>query len=97
MAELLDIPPAPRGVAKVEVTLEADVDGLVHLSAQELRTETQVKATITVTKALDPFEIAYLAEEALQKAQDDLEARHRVQTAIVAAARAALAEQEATP
>jgi len=32
--ELSGIPPTPRGVPKVEVAFEADVDGILHVAAR---------------------------------------------------------------
>lgn len=86
------ISPAHRGSAKVEVTFEADVDGIVHVSAVDLASENQVLVTVTSTKLLDKQEIARLAEEARSKAQEDRAKRDHIQAEIKAGSALAAAE-----
>ncbi len=62
--QLDGIPPLSKGVPKVEVAFEADVDGLIHVSARDLLTGCEVKVQIASTKLLDPDEIRSLAEQA---------------------------------
>lgn len=69
--QLKDIPSAPRGVAKVEMAFEADVDGIVHVCARDLLSEGEVTVKLTSTKFLDPEEIESLKEEALRNEQQD--------------------------
>ena len=95
--QLNGIPTARRGVAKVEVAFEADVDGIVHVSAQDLLTQEAVKIKMTSTKLLDPEEIERLKEEAQRSEQQDGEKRRRVLAGIeadntIAAAELALEE-----
>jgi len=45
--DLNGIPPAPRGVPQIEVTLEIDVNGLIHVKAEDKDTGTQANVTIT--------------------------------------------------
>ncbi|MBI4199257.1 MAG: Hsp70 family protein [Chloroflexi bacterium] len=51
------IPSAPRGVPKVEVGFQADVDGLLHVSALDLLGENQIQARLACSKALDPSDL----------------------------------------
>ncbi|MGH9199246.1 MAG: Hsp70 family protein, partial [Acidimicrobiia bacterium] len=37
--QLVDIPPAPRGVPQIEVTFDIDANGIVHVSAKDLGTK----------------------------------------------------------
>jgi molecular chaperone DnaK (HSP70) len=37
--ELTGIPPAPRGVPKIEVTFELDADSILHVTAQDLASQ----------------------------------------------------------
>lgn len=78
------IEPAHRGQAKVEVTFEADVDGLVHVSAADLFAGQEVKGKFTATKLLDPSEIWRLTDEAERNAKSDREKREFVQSGIEA-------------
>jgi molecular chaperone DnaK len=80
--ELRGIPAALRGIPKVEVTFEVDVDGLVQLSAQELLSGTEVKVRVASTKILDPAEIEGMAEEAVRSAAQDREARRQAEARI---------------
>ncbi|MBI4328750.1 MAG: Hsp70 family protein [Chloroflexi bacterium] len=67
---LNDLPAAPRGAVKVEVAFEADVDGIIHVSATDLLGDNQVKARLTSTKHLDRGEIEALVREAPARASD---------------------------
>lgn len=62
--ELSGIPPAPKGTPKVEVTVDADVDGLVRVSAQEIHSGSAVDMKFVSVKSLDRSEIETLAERA---------------------------------
>lgn len=42
--QLQDIPPLSKGVPRVEVTFEADVNGILHVSARDLLSESEAKA-----------------------------------------------------
>ena len=43
---LTGLAPAPRGLAMIEVTLDIDANGILHVQAKDLQTMTQVKATL---------------------------------------------------
>jgi len=95
--QLNNIPPASRGVAKAEVAFEVDVDGLVHVSAKDLLTESEVKVKVASTKLLDPEEIDRLTKEAQRNEEQDKEKRARILAGIeadntIAAAELALEE-----
>lgn len=45
--DLTGIPPAPRGVPQIEVTFEIDVNGILHVSAEDKGTGNKNKITIT--------------------------------------------------
>lgn len=87
-----DLPMAPRGMAKVEVAFEADVDGIVHVCATDLVAERQLRVKIASTKLLDPQEIDRLAQEARSKSEQDGQRRHRIEARIEAENMAAAAE-----
>ncbi|MEK6716149.1 MAG: Hsp70 family protein, partial [candidate division NC10 bacterium] len=86
------LPPGPRGYPKVEVTFEADVDGIVHVCATDLLSENEAKVTVASTKLLDAREIRDLSEEARLKAEQDRENRERIQAGIEAGSALAAAE-----
>ena len=37
--QLVDLPPAPRGVPQIEVTFDIDANGIVHVSAKDRATQ----------------------------------------------------------
>src|SRR5579875_1518488 len=50
--ELVDLPPAPRGVPQIEVTFDIDANGIVHVSARDRATGKEQSMTITGQSAL---------------------------------------------
>ncbi len=95
--QLDGIPPARRGAVKVEVAFEADVDGIVRVSARDLTTGKAVNARLTSTKQLDPEEIEHLKQEAQRNDEQDKDKRARILAGIeadntIAAAELALEE-----
>lgn len=82
--QLDGIPPAPRGVAKVEVAFEADVDGIVSVSAKELISDNEVKVKLASTKLLDLQEISDHLEEAVRLTEEDRMARQGIEAIMVA-------------
>jgi len=69
--QLTGIPPAPRGVPKIEVTFDIDVNGIVHVSAKDLGTGKEQKITITSSSGLSDEEIKRMIEEAEKNAEAD--------------------------
>lgn len=65
------IPPAPRGVPKIEVTFDIDADGILHVSARDLATGREQKITITASSGLTEEEIQRMIKEAEQYAEQD--------------------------
>jgi molecular chaperone DnaK len=50
--DLVGIPPAPRGVPKIEVTFDIDANGIVHVSAKDLATGKEQAIKITPSSGL---------------------------------------------
>nr|AWS31934.1 heat shock protein 70IVA.2 [Apostichopus japonicus] len=77
--ELSGIPPAPRGVPKIEVTYDIDADGILNVSAKDSSTGKSNTITITNDKGrLSKEEIDRMVAEAEQyKAEDDAQ-RERI-------------------
>ncbi|XP_072018703.1 heat shock 70 kDa protein IV-like [Amphiura filiformis] len=71
--ELAGIPPAPRGVPKIEVTFDIDANGIMNVSAKDQSTGRSNKITITNDKGrLSKEDIERMVNEAEQyKAEDD--------------------------
>jgi len=78
--ELGGIPPAQRGVPQIEVTFEIDVNGILHVSAEDTATKTKESITITNEKGrLSQEDIARMVKEAEDAAEDDKKAKSRVE------------------
>jgi heat shock protein 1/8 len=73
--ELSGIPPAPRGVPKIEVTFEIDANGILNVNACETGTGKSQKIKITNDKGrLSDADIKRMVADAEKfKAQDDAE------------------------
>lgn len=69
--QLQGIPPAPRGVPRIEVTFDIDQNGIVHVSARESTTGISQKVTITASSGLPQNEVDRMVREAEQHRRDD--------------------------
>jgi molecular chaperone DnaK len=69
------IPPAPRGVPKIEVTFNIDANGIVAVSAKDLGTNREQHITIQSSSGLAKEEVERLVQEAEKNAEEDR--RHR--------------------
>ncbi|MEM3372924.1 MAG: molecular chaperone DnaK [Candidatus Anstonellales archaeon] len=67
------IPPAPRGVPKIEVTFDIDSNGILHVSAKDLATGKEQKIRITAPHKMSKEDIEKHKREAEQYAQKDKE------------------------
>src|SRR2546422_10532293 len=45
--QLVDLPPAPRGIPQIEVTFDIDANGIAHVSAKDRATNKEQSMTIT--------------------------------------------------
>ena len=61
--ELTGIPPAPRGVPKIQVTFRVDSNGILHVEARDLGTNRSQAMKVTPTSGLTQDEIARVVEE----------------------------------
>ncbi len=62
--QLLNIPPAPRGVPQIEVTFDIDANGIVNVKAKDLGTNKEQSITITSNTNLTDEEIDKMMKEA---------------------------------
>ncbi len=77
--ELVGIPPAPRGVPKIEVTFDIDANGIVHVSAKDMATGKEQSIRITASSGLSEEEIQRLIKEAEMHAEEDRKKRELVE------------------
>ena len=78
--ELTGLPPAPRGVPKIEVTFDIDANGIVHVSAKDHASGREQSMTISGGSALGKDEIDRMVKEAEQYAAEDARRRETVET-----------------
>lgn len=69
--ELSGIPPAPRGVPKIEVTFDIDANGIVHVFAKDQGTGKEQKVTITASTNLSEDQIQQAIKDAEKFAAED--------------------------
>ena len=77
--ELTGLPPAPRGVPKIEVTFDIDANGIVHVSAKDQASGREQSMTISGGSALSKDEIDRMVKEAEQYAEEDAKRRESVE------------------
>ena len=77
--ELTGLPPAPRGVPKIEVTFDIDANGIVHVSAKDHASGREQSMTISGGSALSKDEIDRMVKEAEQYAEEDARRREAVE------------------
>ena len=69
--QLVDLPPAPRGVPQIEVTFDIDANGIVHVAAKDRATSKEQSMTITGQSSLDKDTIDQMVKDAEAHAEDD--------------------------
>jgi molecular chaperone DnaK len=69
--KLEGIPPAPRGMAQIEVTFDIDANGILNVSALDKATGKEQKITITGSTSLEKDEIDRMVRDAEAHAAED--------------------------
>ncbi|WP_437609524.1 molecular chaperone DnaK [Sorangium sp. So ce834] len=69
--ELTGIPPAPRGLPKIQVTFRIDENGIVRVEARDLGTGRVQEIRVTPTSGLTPDEVDRLVSEGERFKQTD--------------------------
>ncbi len=69
--ELVGIPPAPRGVPRIEVMFDIDANGIVSVSAKDLSTQKEQKIKVHSSSGLTEEEIQRMIREAEQFREED--------------------------
>src|SRR3954447_10215202 len=77
--ELTGLPPAPRGIPKIEVTFDIDANGIVHVSAKDQASGREQSMTISGGSALSKDDIDRMVKEAEQYAAEDANRREAVE------------------
>jgi molecular chaperone DnaK len=69
--DLTDIPPAPRGMPQVEVNLDIDANGILHVSAKDKATGKAQSIVIKASSGLSEDEIKKMVKDAEINAEED--------------------------
>jgi molecular chaperone DnaK len=75
---LEDIPPAPRGIPKIEVSFDIDHNGILHVSAKDLGTGKEKKIRIESSSGLTSTDVERMHREAESHAEDDRKKRELI-------------------
>jgi molecular chaperone DnaK len=78
--ELSDIPPAPRGVPRIEVKFDIDANGIVHVSAKDLGTGKEQKITIQSDSGMSKEDIDRMVKEAKAHEAEDKKRKEAIDT-----------------
>lgn len=79
--DLSGIPPAPRGVPKIDITLDIDANGILNVSAEEKGTGKTSKITITNDQnKFSKEQIEEMVKAAEQFKEDDEKERARIES-----------------
>jgi molecular chaperone DnaK len=68
---LMGIPPAPRGVPKIEVCFDIDVDGILHATAKDIGTGKEQSIRIQPSSGLTQEDIEKIVKEAQMHEEED--------------------------
>jgi molecular chaperone DnaK len=83
-----DITPAPRGVPQIEITLDIDANGILHVSAKDKATGKENKITIKSDSGLTDEEIQQMIRDGEENAEADkkfrvlIEAKNSAESAL---------------
>jgi len=78
--ELRGIDPMPAGMPKIEVTFLIDANGILQVTASELRTGKAASIEVRPTYGLSDADVERMVEESFQYAEADVEARLLIET-----------------
>ena len=92
----LKMPPLPAGVPRVEVTFLIDANGILHVTARDIRTSEAQSVQVKPSYGLTDDEVEGMIRESFQFAEEDIKARQVIEArteanAIIVATEKALA------
>jgi len=73
------LPPAPRGVPKVEVTFDIDANGILSVMAKDMATGKDQRITITASSGLAKDEVDRMVKDAASHEEEDRKRREEVE------------------
>jgi molecular chaperone DnaK len=76
--DLTDIPPAPRGMPQIEVGFDIDANGILNVSAKDVKTGKEQRIVIKASSGLSEAEIKRMVSDAETHAEEDKKFRELV-------------------
>lgn len=76
--DLMEIPPAARGIPQIEVTFDIDANGIVNVSAKDRATGKEQNVAIQASGGLDDSDIEKMVKDAEEHAEEDKARREGV-------------------
>jgi molecular chaperone DnaK len=76
--DLTDIPPAPRGMPQIEVAFDIDANGILNVSAKDVKTGKEQRIVIKASSGLSEAEIKRMVSDAEAHAEEDKKFREIV-------------------
>jgi len=76
--DLTDIPPAPRGMPQIEVAFDIDANGILNVSAKDVKTGKEQRIVIKASSGLSEAEIKRMVSDAESHAEEDKKFRELV-------------------
>jgi Fe-S protein assembly chaperone HscA len=75
----LKMPPLPAGVPRVEVTFLIDANGILHVTARDIRTSEAQSVQVKPSHGLTDDEVEGMIRESFQFAEEDIKARQVIE------------------
>jgi molecular chaperone DnaK len=76
--KLTGIPPAPKGIPQVQVSLDVDANGILQVTAMDRTTGREQTVTIQGASSLGEMEVQRMIDEATQFAASDKQKREKI-------------------
>jgi molecular chaperone DnaK len=77
--QLSGIPPAPRGMPKIEVTFDIDANGILNVKATDLGTKKEQQIRIQASSGLSDVEVEKMVKDAERYASEDKERKEIIE------------------
>jgi molecular chaperone DnaK len=76
---LVGLPPAPRGMPKIEVAFDIDANGILNVTAKDTASGKEQAITITSSSGLDKSDIERMVKEASSHGEEDKKRRQEAE------------------
>jgi len=73
------LPPAPRGIPKIEVTFDIDANGILSVTAKDMATGKDQRITITASSGLNDDDVKRMVKEAGEHEEEDKRRRGEIE------------------